>query len=494
MQQIPLSRRDRLLLCAWVCTLATLLATSADASDAPWMAREGLDVLRGSPLVHPDHWSWAPVANPFVPTSPGWDVVLGAFWRLAGLPGLFILSALSTAVTLAAVALASRALGAGMGATLTATTAAALGAQPILTPRGAAPALAILIVAIVLSWRLLGARAATLPTVLGVGGITAGSAYVGIWVHGSWTALAPGLGLAVAALALASHGRPAAARGLLALVAAVASMVGAVAGPLGLGAWSNAARVASVARGRIIEWAGVAQMGWGERTYWGALAVVVILLAMRFRRSARADGAPLAAILLGGAAAAVLAGAFSQRFTPTAGLLAPPVLAWVLATPPARWTQWQTRYERLRAAYWRPVPWLVLPILVLGAAIGVAGQPWAEDPALHLLPQGCHLFSSDGAAKSIPLLRPDVLVWFDGRQDYWGAARIDADLAYRAAEGGQARVPTGTTCIMLGRRDADPLAAALDHSTAWRRAGSSAAFTVWVPAAPRVPAPAASGG
>jgi len=111
--QAPLKAQDWRLLSVWVLFLAALRAASDREVDAFWMVREGLALLQGSPLVHPDVWSWAPVDRHFVPTSPLWQFALAQSWKWAGLHGVFLVSFTSIALALTLIAVLSRAIGAG---------------------------------------------------------------------------------------------------------------------------------------------------------------------------------------------------------------------------------------------------------------------------------------------------------------------------------------------------------------------------------------------
>ncbi len=58
------------------------------------------------------------------------------------------------------------------------------------------------------------------------------------------------------------------------------------------------------------------------------------------------------------------------------------------------------------------------------------------------------LGSGGALADTVILARPDVLVWYDGRADYFGDHRLQQANAYRAAVNPMS-APPGATCVIF---------------------------------------------
>ncbi len=97
------------------------------------------------------------------------------------------------------------------------------------------------------------------------------------------------------------------------------------------------------------------------------------------------------------------------------------------------------------------------------------------------------MFGGSLEAASIILTRPDVLIWIDGRADYWGRERLIESHGYLYSVDRPTLVPPGTTCIVLGDPASDPglqtLTDALDADPAWQRVPGTVDANLWVPAA-----------
>src|SRR4051812_17025367 len=57
-----------------------------------WETRDGLNIVSSGHLPRSDTWSWTVTGKHWVPNSWGWDVVLGAAYRLGSGTGLVVLN------------------------------------------------------------------------------------------------------------------------------------------------------------------------------------------------------------------------------------------------------------------------------------------------------------------------------------------------------------------------------------------------------------------
>lgn len=478
--------RDRHLHWLWITLFALWRAGAGDHSEAMWMSREGLDVLAGTPLVHQDSWSWAPQPWDFIPTSPGWQLMSGALRGALGYPGLMLLTGLTVWLSLAGVARVARGWGASSTGTSIAILCVASAASSSMSARAGLPAFVLLLVAIDGLWRLRRRLAATgmVRSTAALLGAAFGTAYVGVWMHGSWATFAL-VALGAGALQLTSSEFGTTSRRLMLLGALVIGlMAGVASGPLGLGVLADTGRVAEACLGIIAEWSPPLRVGPAWFLLWAIAQAGVMALGVAHWRNRSHDWiarpeTTFVALALG----ATTAGAFVMRFLMLGIIAATPPLAVHLTRTlqaPSESRLGKLLGERLSDDYWRRL----LALLALALAPVVVAQaalaPRIADPAIAALPSGCRLFSDDATAKPVEFWRADVRVWLDGRHDYWGRERLLLSDRFLAGAS-PTPVPPGTTCVLLGSGSGDGLAQRLADDPGWRYVGGSARYRLWLP-------------
>ena len=487
-QRLAAGLRAHWPLTVWITALSLWRAATGDHTESMWMSREGADVLAGGGFTHADRWSWTPQQWDFVPTSPGWELLSAAGASVIGALAFPLLAFLVTASTLAVQARLARHLGASTLATIAALGLSATFAAGILTSRAAAPAFMLLMVELLVFWRLrtriLGASVTR--RLLGSGVLAFTFAYVGIWLHNSWTMFAV---MASVGIALILRDDADARWRTAALSAAAASMLATVVGPLGINAWTNAARVSAECRGLVREWTTPWALGDVWPWLWVAVAVIVTLGCLHeLRRPRAALRRPLTVIQLAIAVGAVVAGAVAIRFLLLGIVAATPLLAhWLtLLTRSARAMRLRRALgERGSSRYWTTIAAMLGIVALALSFVVVAGTPVRESAAIAALPRNCNLFSDDFDAKRVEYWRPDIRVWVDGRQDYWGRERLLEANRYQAGAVAGRLVPAGTTCVVLSTSDtratgvAHALAHALDRNPDWQRLVTTPELTAW---------------
>lgn len=473
----------RFTLPGWILAFSALRVATDREHDLFWMAREGQALLSGADFVHDDVWSWAPVGGNFVPTSPLWQLLLAGAWEGAGRTGLIVLALVTVLACTSATAWLARLLGAGSTATAFALIPALLLGGSAWSARAALPALILLLTTIGMFWtarnRLAQDRNVFVMTVTSVA--SAAVSTLGIWLHNSWVAYAvvlPGAVLAMTAL----HAFGSRKRGLLVTLAAAAgASLGASLGPLGVGAWANATEVAEACRGLVVEWSSPWRVSTSTTVVWLGTCLLSLALLPSIRR--RDPLRPLRIVLVLGAVAASLAGAYAVRFFMLATIVLVPLVAEALQrgpSPPLR-RRLQQLGPRLHEPYWRVIAGL-LAIVLLPLSLALLPRAYSRlsDPTLRVIPAGCHVFTDDGAGSVLLLARPDTRSWMDGRLDYWGRARIKQLFAYERGSG-RPLVPIGTGCVLLRRNESPRLAAALGNSPQWSVVAESNEFVLWLP-------------
>jgi hypothetical protein len=126
------------------------------------------------------------------------------------------------------------------------------------------------------------------------------------------------------------------------------------------------------------------------------------------------------------------------------------------------------------------VAWIVVvvPLLPRLAHLAAAGDD-VPVAATDAIPAGCRLLNEyEYGGFVIDRRWPEVLVSQDGRNDLYGPERLDEQEALLAGTSAQAVEDYGAGCVLL--HTARPLAAALEASTAWERAGSGSGAVLYV--------------
>lgn len=481
--------RDQGLLPAWIAIIALWRAAAGDHTEAMWMSREGAAVLADGALKHPDQWGWAPQPWDFIPTSPGWEVLSGALWRSLGTFGFSVLAFFVTAGTLGVLAWVARGLGASRLAIVAALIFTSALASGILTSRAGLPAFALLIGLFMSFWtlrtRFRALSSAKATAAAAAFGFAFG--YTGIWLHGSWTLFSVVAAAGLLLLATSVEFGPVRHRFTVAATAGTSAVVATLVGPLGPSVWANTLRVGAECRGLVKEWTSP----WSLGSIWPSLWLIMVALLLLgisgdWRRRKHVARDPLRLVMIALALGAVAAGAIAIRFLLLGIVAAAPLLASWLTTfvrsrPVARIRD--SLGERGQEPYWRTIAALLAVAVLPFAAIDAAQTPWTANAAISALPRACNLFSDDYDAKAVEFWRPDVRVWVDGRQDYWGRERIVLTNRYVAGLIPGRLLPEGATCVLLQTAEKSQLARSLNDSDAWTRVVRNHELTLWAPAA-----------
>jgi len=500
--------RDSLLLAAYIISIAVVASSSLADTDPYWQVRAGQEALAGATGPVPDTWSWAPVDGLFYSNSPAWNAVLGAGWAVAGSWGLFLVSVGSIAVSLGVVAWVARRLGATTLPTLGVIVLLSLAALPLLSPRAALPAQALVLAAI--GWadwwtRRLpqhrGRASAAVPLLVGVAFSVTGN-----WIHLSWSTFALAVAAAWAVMWLVTPGLSRVFRFALVVSGSIGLVVGILLGPYGTDVYGHTADVVEACRGLITEWINPFAGAFGAR--WWPLAVAVLcfmagVAAWCVRRWTRSRGTDptltLSIALLVVSVPYTLGALVYVRFVLLSAFLLSPLAAAAATALLRRISRRAADVPagagllRSRAAEWAsPGFWRVVmtaTILVLAPFVVMAGSRHAEPPTATvnaMLPSGCQQFGTPAESASLILMRPDVPVWIDGRFDYWGRSRIEAAYRYLYQGNQETLVPPGTTCVLLADPATDgelvPLVKALDADPGWTRVAGTQGALLWLPA------------
>ncbi|MGV8848372.1 MAG: hypothetical protein ACOH16_02390 [Propionibacteriaceae bacterium] len=502
----------RVIVWVWLVAMAAVRAGTTQERDPYWEARAGIENLTGTPLVRPDSWSWAPVNDVFYPNSPGWNVLLGLSWLGGHYWGLFLFTFIVLLAYFGMAYVLARRLGAHPLGALAGATIGFILALPMLSARGTIGVQLMLWVGLFvpLWWRPRLARTSPVTTAVVLFAAGAALSAVGNWVHLSFVAMAVALAASWGVYWLASDwptggwkARLTDPRRWAALSGCLGLVVGIFATPYGIAMTLERTRVTQeVCNEFILEW--VSPFTPMQSAQWPFVAVsmllvlvgVVVWFARRLCRGPIDNTFALAAAICTMAVPFAVAGMFALRFLGVAALMLVPILgmgitmigrraqAWAQQLPDSSpFKEPGMRWTRNRS--WRIVLSLVAALLLPFAVwLGPVNHAVpAEQEAIQSLPPGCNLFTTASIAGPTILTRHDVPVWFDGRADYFGRARLLEGHDYFSGVAKTAAPPGATCAVLPVMSQVTPLrmaTARLNADPAWTLIGTFNRFDVWV--------------
>jgi hypothetical protein len=385
-------------------------------------------------------------------------------------------------------------------------------ALPMLSARGTIGVQLLLWVGLFvpLWWRPRLARSSPATTAVVLFVIGAALSAVGNWIHLSFVAMAVALAASWGVYWLASDwptggwkARLTDPRRWAALSGCVGLLVGILATPYGISMTLERSRITQATCAEfILEWVSPFHPKLSAQWPFVAITMLLVLIGVvvwffrRLRRGPIDETFALAAAICTMAVPFAVAGMFALRFLGVAALMIVPILGMGITSIGRRAQAWAQRLPDSSAfkdpgirwtgsRSWRVVLSLVAALLLPFAVwLGPVNHAIPEEQeAIQSLPSGCNLFTTASIAGPTILTRPDVPVWFDGRADYFGRARLlEADDYFSGVA--KTAAPPGATCAVLpviGQVTSLPTATArLNADPAWTLKGTFNRFDVWV--------------
>lgn len=451
-------------------------------TDTPWHLAQGRMLLRrwadGDLGMHAgDTFSWTARHVPWQSNGWAFDALLAGFYQVGSWLGVVVLRAALLGSLVALSWAVTRHGGAGRWARAGAVWVTAAFIVPSSAMRPQLVTFVMLLVALEVTGRALDRGARSAPAVV----LVVLAATVSAWavLHGAVIA-------GVVAIVAACAGEVVDRRtwrwpGLTAFVAVVASCLT----PRGLGVWTYALQTSGdSAREGIQEWQ-PPSLGRGQDVLITTFLVIVVAFALLSRVSATsrirwrllAPGLVLTAL------------AFQAvRNQPLALLALLPFTAQMLSAA----GEWLGRRKVVPLLHTGRVLGAMTIGALLGGAIQTGSLPTQPNPlrspefpavAAAALPGGCRLLNEYNDGGYLILVRPDVPVSQDGRNDLYGPRRLQEQedlLNVREPERAAASLRRlGVTCVLL-RADRG-LAQALAGSPGgeWRRLGRDGPVEAW---------------
>lgn len=448
-------------------------------SDTPWHLAEGQLLLRrwGDgiwEIGRTDSFSWTARGSSWHPNSWGFDAGLAVAHDLGGWFGVAVLRVGLLAGVVALAWTFSRRSGAGRWARAGAVWVGVVLVVPTGAMRSQLVSFVLFLACLELAARILASVPTPWPRLVAL------AAIVALWssLHGAviFGVVAVGAACAGHALDTRTWRRPA----LITLVAFGASCVS----PLGISVWTYALRTGGDSRRQgIQEW----QPASIHRV--DDVGVVLFLLAvvgwaLWQQRSGRG---PVRWSLIAPAVLATGLTLLATRNATFAALASVPLLAALLGAAGAGLDR------RGRRVPIRPGPAIAAMTIggLLAGAIETGGLSLDPDPleapgypsaAARALPSGCRVLNEYHFGGYLILVRPDIPVSQDGRNDLYGTARLDPQKKL-FAEGDSATASSeldraGITCVLAEPNR--PLVRALAGDPGWRRVAADATAQAWV--------------
>jgi hypothetical protein len=454
-QDVPPLTGRRAWLLAWLAflPLAVMRAGTLAESDTFWQIRVGLVTLDHHAIPRVDTFSWTMYGKPWTLNSWGFNLVVAAAYRVAGLPGAAWACAGLVMAAAAMVLMAARQLGAHpflAGGVLVLTSPLVIAwfsARPQLVDYVAVPALILLLRRTAgggnQSGSLSPRRRDQARSVIAVGALAV------VWVNLHAASL---LGVAIAGLSgLLLAIRPGTrVNGLWCGAAAVAALAGSLVNPYGVGVFTQTAQVQSSSAGVVTEWQHINPASVIE---WLVVVLGVAALALAVRRRD--------AVLISALAITVPGAVLAIRLLPILAVVAVPVLAASASQPVVM------RYIRSRRFMLTLGAVAIESAFVILAAVNLThiGRPlpaYYPKRLVTAIPHGCRLFNSYLVGGYVILERPDVKVSLDSRNDLYGPKRVLAEQGL-VRRGGD--VPARAGCVLVPTSSV--LARQLDRDPGW---------------------------
>ncbi|GAA2741662.1 hypothetical protein GCM10009868_08530 [Terrabacter aerolatus] len=438
--------------------LVVLRAGTLAETDTFWQVRTGLLTMEHRSLPRVDPFSWTAHGEPWTLNSWGYNVVVGAAYQLAGLPGVALVCGGIVLATAAVVLVSARRLGSSplMAA------AVLLLTSPVLVPwLSARPQLVDYVAVMVLLLLLVNVVDGRRPwvAVLAVGLVMA------LWVNLHAAAL---LGVAIAGLTalLLLTRRTTRGAGRRCLAATAAAAGGALANPYGIGLFTQTASVKDASSDVVVEWQHL------DPTSPAQLVMLLIGIAGLVVAVRRRDAVFTSALMV-----TTLGSLLAIRILPVLVLAAVPVVAAALTglTSDGR----SRRVYRVVVAVSAAV--LVSLVALSVPSLGHVGRPDTElYPAAVVtqIPDRCHVFNSYLVGGFVLLERPDVLVSIDSRNDFYGTQRVLAAERLIRGEGDVTAGLAGAGCVLVP--PSSGLAQRLTADPTWRLRASEPGGALFV--------------
>jgi hypothetical protein len=449
--------------CVALLPVAMVRASVMAESDSFWEIRTGQLILQTGHIPAVDTFSWWAFGRPWAPDSWAFDVLLALAYRGGGLRLVAVAGAAAVLAIGAAVLLVARRLGAAPVVACVLVTAWMLVAigwlsvRPQLVDYLAVPLILLVAGDNRLYGRIQSRRLVLVSLIFAAWVNLHAAAPIGVVVL-----LAYGAGELLGRRQVA-HAQLRSPQAIFkALLPALAGLIGLVINPQGLDLFRQVQRTALSSASLITEWGHVSLSNPGQLLMLGAGVLGIVAAARRHRWDL--------AIVLGTLAIGSIT---LIRLLPILDVVALPVLAADASLCAAG----RESRNALRA-----VAVGLIGVLAVEAAVDVPriGEASLPVQSVSALPAGCRLFNEYLLGGIVILLRPDVPVSMDSRNDLYGRDDVlyQQQLLSNTKGGADTLDQLAVNCVLIPQNAG--LAGQLSVSADWERVRSDPGATVFI--------------
>lgn len=426
-------------------------------TDIFWQVRAGLDWFNNFKIITIDQWSYIP-AGDWIPNSWGWNIVLATFFKISPEFGLFFFGSLLNLFLFFILIRMARKLNAKWEYINISLILIIIFALPIFAIRPAFISGLTALLFLIYS-NIFFEFTSRSPII----------AYLTFFFfnilminfHYSWPAfILPSL-IGITFFNLNNSQSPKLKINSFALLFLI-SILGIFINPLGIHLFKHIFETVSVSKVTIYEWQFIGK----EPMY--IISLIIALLPiwfMRFENNSK--------LLSGAVITFSLMGLYAIRFIPWALVYSFPLIA-IIPNQFKVPTWWQNRHSLITNL----VSITFVLIFIPFSYEGIKYHGKANNlEMINKLPTKCQLFASPLISGEVILYRPDIKIYIDGRNDYWGIDRYKFANALIENPTLKNIDAIGTTCILTEAYS--PLSKLLNSTQSWKRTNKSN-LEIWI--------------
>lgn len=365
-------------------------------TDVYWQTRAGLDWLSDKTFIKNDLWSYVPNGE-WIPNSWGWNLVLAYAYRLSPDYGLFALGFVTTISFLALLVIAARKLTSSWNSINHVLAFVLMFAIPILSIRPAfisAYGMLIMLLSTHVFFRIFQTKPVIMSLIFLVFNILM------INLHLAWPIFLAAAFIGWSGLLLSYLPYKKALFTIFPL--GIAAILGILVNPLGHLLFSHMLMTFSSSTELIYEWKPM----WNEPLYFFGLILVFaqIYPAKKFKR--------------------IRPWAFCSMALSVMGIFAIRYMPWSLLFALPAWSFWIRSFQINKDKFLSiaGIGLGIALIFISYEAVSLHGTP-AYLEEIKQLPANCRLIATAQTSGAVILFRPDVKIFVDSRNEYWGKER-----------------------------------------------------------------------
>lgn len=424
-------------------------------TDVYWQTRAGLDWLSDKTFIKNDLWSYVPNGE-WIPNSWGWNLVLAYAYRLSNDYGLFALGFVVTISFLALLVVAARRLTSSWNSINHVLAFVLMFAIPILSIRPALISAYGMLIMLLSTHAFLKAFQ-TRPIIMSFVFLIFNVLMINL--HLAWPIFLGAAFIGWSGLLLSYLPYKKALSTILPL--GIAAVIGIFISPLKQHLFSHMLMTFVSSTELIYEWKPM----WNEPLYLFGLVLVFAQIrpAKKFKR--------------------IRPWAFCSMALAVMGIFAIRYMPWALLFSLPAWSFWIRSFQVKKDKFLSiaGIGLAIALIFISYEAITLHGRPsFLED--IKALPANCRLIATPQTSGAVVLFRPDVKIFVDSRNEYWGKGRYKLVNEFMKHPNDDLLTAIEPTCVMVERNS--PVANYFRYHPGWEIKNSGTpSMEIWSSAA-----------